>query len=614
MGQVNLDGGMGYTSVDRQFRPRFNVDTRGGGLYGYSPGYTNIGMFMPFAIEQDEAILFLDARGVVTHDGGGGANAGAGWRWWMEDVDRIVGLSAWYDFDSGHRSSYSQIGLSFESLGRFVDYRVNGYIPIGTQSYMINSSVDPTDISFGVNDILFRRTNIAEQTYTGFDAEVGGPVPVLGRYGVNAYAGGYHFLGNGGRGGSFTGVSGRFMAQINEDVSFGVQVTDDHQFGTNTQFQVFVTLPDGAPSRWLRNPRVQDRLTESVYRQYRVMASTDTYSTFDQAINPRDGLPYFVTHIDPNLTAPGNGTLENPFNSIAVYNGQSVPAQQQSDIIYVRPRTDGSNTNLDTAPTFTLYDSQRLLSTSVAHTFTSTNFPNIVHTLPVPTGFANGDPLPMLFNSTGGDVVTFAPGNIRCIEVSGFDLTGSATGSGIVGTDNQMVLINRNNIHDGLFGVRLTDLHGTGGAASEIIDNNFHDNIIDGFHVTNTGAPPLEIIVLGNTFFNNGDDGMQLDANAGSIIGGVIGLADIPASDGPPPTPAVVRSNTFDSNVTSGLHLTADGGTLDFQTVTATTDYGISNNGFYRQAGTGLLVDSTNNSTVLLNIFANRFGGDPLTP
>ena len=197
MGQVNLGGGMGYTNVARQFRPRVNIDTRGGGLYGYSPGYTNIGMFMPYAIEDDSAILFLDARGVVTHDGRGGANVGAGWRWWMQDIDRVVGLSAWYDFDGGHSANYNQIGLSFESLGRYVDYRVNGYIPIGARSTTLSSTVDVTDTLFQGNSLVFRRTNVAEQTYTGFDAEVGGPLPVIGRYGVNGYVGGYHFLGNG---------------------------------------------------------------------------------------------------------------------------------------------------------------------------------------------------------------------------------------------------------------------------------------------------------------------------------------------------------------------------------------------------------------------------------
>ena len=460
-GVVNLgNSGMSYTDVDRQFRPRFKIDTRGGGMYGYELGNTSLGMFVPFQIEGDTAILFLDARGMVTHDGSGGANIGAGWRWWMEDIDRIVGLSAFYDNDNGQRGKYNQIGLSFESLGRYVEYRVNGYIPIGTKETFVSSSVDSSTLAFQENSLVFSRTNVAEQTYTGFDAEVGGPLPVVGRYGVNGYVGGYHLIGNGAKGGTATGASGRFMAQLNEDVSFGMQFTDDNVFGSNTQFQVFVTLPDGVPSRWLRNPRVQDRMTQSVYRQNRVLAHVDTYTTYDKAINPSNNLPYFVTQIDPNLTAAGNGTIETPFDSIAQYNAQGLAQQQHSDILYVRPRNDGSSTNLNTKDTLTLFNGQRLLSTAVPHTLQTTNFPDREFLLPSPTGFPVGGAKPMLFNSSEGDVITFAPG-ATSLEVSGFDITGSATGNGIAGAGNSFVSINNNIIHDALNGVLLTNMSGT---------------------------------------------------------------------------------------------------------------------------------------------------------
>ena len=462
MGQVNLGGtGPGsYTKYDRTFRPRINVDTRGGGLYGYEPGYTNLGMFLPYTIEDDTAILFGDVRAIVTHDGKGGANVGAGWRWWMEDVDRIVGLSAWYDFDAGHAQSYDQIGLSFESLGRFVDFRTNGYMPIGKRDHTLGTVLDSTNTNFIGNGLFFNRTTRAEQTFTGFDTEVGGPVPLLGRYGVNGYLGGYHFIGNGQLGGSVTGLSTRLMAQVNEDVSVGVQLTDDNVFGTNVQAQVFVTLPEGTPSRWLRNPRVQDRLTSSVFRQFRVLAKVDTFDVPEAAINPKDGQPYFVTHIDPNGAATGAGTIANPLNSIAAYNNLSLAQRQQSDIIYVRPRADDTNTNLDTGATLgtlTLFNGQRLLTTSVQNQFASNVITGGFGFLP---GFVAGAELPNIFNSTGGDVVTLAANATQCIEVSGFDITGSATGNGIQGSNNTWVAINNNNIHDALNGVVLTDVHG----------------------------------------------------------------------------------------------------------------------------------------------------------
>ncbi len=597
VGQVSLGEGLGYTKVDRQFRPRFNVDTRGGGLYGYNPGYTNMGMFVPFAIEGDTAILFLDGRGMVTHDGRGGANLGGGWRWWKEDIDRIFGLSAWYDYDNGHRSDYSQIGLSFESLGRYIDYRANGYIPIGTRSHLLSSTVDATDTLFQGNCLAFRRTNVAEQSYTGFDAEMGGPLPVIGRYGVNGYVGGYHFMGNGIASGSFTGVSGRFMAQINEDVSFGVQVTDDHVFGTNTQFQVFVALPDGVPSRWLRNPRVQDRLTQSVYRQGRVMAHTDTYSTFDKAINPKDGLPYFVTHINPNAGPVGNGTFENPFHSIAAYNGQlPIPAaQQKSDIIYVSPRADGTSTNLDTTPTFTLYDGQRLLSTSVAHTFMSTNFPGLIHNLP---GFVP-DLLPKLVNSAGGDVITLAPGNVQCLEVSGFDIQGSAGGSGISGINNSFVLINRNEIHDSFNGINLVNL--TNGISPSVIDSNIlRDNISDGFHLLNIGGPSVTTLrLINNTAYGNGDDGFDIAADIGSTVGGLI--------DGNSTLPPLGATTNGDD----GLALSSIGGTLLFNNPLALpVAQQIRNNVFSNNSGDGVFVDVTAGGNADLLFLANTIAGN----
>ncbi len=627
MGQVNLGGtGPGnYSNYDRTFRPRINVDTRGGGLYGYEPGYTNLGMFLPYTIEDNTAILFGDVRAIITHTGKGGANVGAGWRWWMEDLDRIVGLSAWYDFDAGHVHSYDQIGLSFESLGRFVDFRTNGYMPIGKRDHMLGTVLDSTNTNFIGNGLFFNRTTSAEQTYTGFDTEVGGPVPLLGRYGVNGYLGGYHFVGNGQLGGSVTGVSTRLMAQVNEDVSVGVQLTDDNVFGTNVQAQVFVTLPEGTPSRWLRNPRVQDRLTSSVFRQFRVMAKVDTFDVPEAAINPKDGLPYFVTHIDPNGAATGTGKFGNPLNSIAAYNNLSLAQRQQSDIIYVRPRTDDTNTNLDTGATLgtlTLFNGQRLLSTSVQNQFASNVITGGFGFLP---GFVAGAELPNIFNSTGGNVVTLAPNATQCIEVSGFDITGSATGNGIQGSNNTWVAITNNDIHDALNGVLLTNTTGVGGMAAVISDNSFHDNLNDGFRLVNTAAAPLELRMLGNSAIDNGDDGAEITVTGGGPL--VLTVGETTNADGTTKNPSVYSSNgdngmeinvtnstiagriadsTFNQNTNDGLRMDLDASTANFRD--PLLGYAITGNEFAANTGSGVEINAINASTLGLSITANNFG------
>ena len=619
----------GMSSVDRIFTPRVNIDSRGGDLYGYQAGYTNIGIFAPYKLDED-SILFVHGMGMITYDSRGGATVGTGWRHWMEGLDRIVGFSVWFDFDNGHAQPYQQVGLSFESLGRYVDYRVNGYIPISNADHVLYSQLTPNAVLYG-SGIGLIRNNTVEQSYTGFDAETGGPVPFLGRYGLNAYIGGYYFTGNGQKGGDFTGVSGRLLSQINEDVQFGVQVTDDHVFGLNTQFQVFVNLPSGKPGRWFRNPRVHDRLVQNVFRQNRVIAKTSSYTTTDIAINSSTHRPYFVANINPNLATGGNGQANSPFNSIAQYEALSLAQRQQYDTILVQARTDASNTNLDTTKTLELFSGQHLLSTSMAHTFTAANLPGETLTMP---GYTGGS-APKLFNSTGGDVITLVGGNALGMEVSGFQITGSATGNGIRGNNNFAVNINNNEILKGLNGVSLTNLSGTftsgiyptgkipAGSEAQFTNNNIHDNVSDGINVTNHGSPPfvnpLEVLVQGNTFNKNGNSGLKLNAEAGASIGGLIGGTSTAAVG---TTPAVVAPNTFSNNLQNGLELVANGGTLNFKTpstaavpviptgMTLVTPpaFGVINNVFTANTLDGLHIYTTNNSVSTFNVVNNNFG------
>lgn len=525
-GGVNPGGYFGVTPVDRVFQPKFNVDSRGGGLY-YGGGYTNIGAFIPYAIESDEAIVFLDARGLLTYDNqGGGANVGIGWRWWMREYDRITGLSAWYDNSNGGIGpNFNQIGLSFESLGRYVDYRVNGYIPAGQHDHAGASSLASTASCLG-NNIVFQRTTQVAQAYTGFDAEVGGPLPLVGRYGVNAYVGGYHFMGAGQAGGSFTGASGRFISQINEDVSFGVQWTKDHTFGFNTQFQVFVALPDGMPSKWLRNPTVKDRLTTSVFRQFRAITHIDEVKTNEAAINPVTNKPYFVAFIDPNMTTAGAGTDENPFNSIAQYNSLTAAQKAAYDVIVVDGRTDGKSTNLDTglgtaAPALglQLMNNQHLWGGGIAHTFATPDG----KTFSFQCSTSASTPILVNEQVAGGNVITLANNN----EVSGLTINGAtplgvqnygivSQAGGITGGFN----INKNTFINNQMGVMLTH----SGNALGILDTNtvvggpatgsavgFQSN--RGFDVTQTSGT-LDLLAQKNTI--SGVKGE--DANGNGVL------------------------------------------------------------------------------------------------
>jgi hypothetical protein len=568
IGYGNGGGGGSYfpfTNVNNRYQPRYNVDNRGGGLYGYTGGYTTVGAFVPFSVDaDDEAIFFVDGRGLITYDNqGGGANVGAGWRWWMREFDSVVGLSTWYDNSNGGIGpNFNQIGLSFEYLSRYVDYRINGYIPVGSKDHIGASALASTASCMG-NNIVFQRTTQVAQAYTGFDIETGGPLPLIGRYGVNGYIGGYHFMGTGQAGGSFTGVSGRWLSQINEDVSFGMQVTSDHTFGLNTQFQVFVTLPDGMPSRWMRNPTVQDRMTQSVFRQFRAITHTDAVKSYEAAINPLTNKPYFVAFINPNLTTGGSGTDENPFNSIAQFNSLTAPQRASYDVILVNGRIDGTSTNLDTglgtaAPALGLQlsNNQHLWGANMVHDFVTPN-----GTFQFQCSDVSTTPILVNEQTTGGNVITLANHN----EVSGFKINGAtplgtqnygirSQAGGITGGFN----INNNNFINTLSAVQLTH---SGSAVGQLVNNTvtggpatgsaigFQSNA--GFEVTQT-AGTLGLLVQGNTI----TDVKGEDANGNGVLD--------PGED-------TNGNATLDMGI--GMHFIATGGTavIDANDPTNTT-------------------------------------------
>lgn len=630
------NGFFNMTPVETWFAPRFYVDSRAGVLYGYQESFTNLGGFVPYFFEEN-AMLYADARGMLGYDGRGGANLGLGWRYYMPELDRFIGANLWYDFDASHTRSYNQVGVGFESIGRYFDLFLNGYIPVGGDQNILSTALVGQG-QFSGNMLLLDRYNEVESAYTGFDAQIGGPMPIFGRYGLQGYTGFYFFTNS--NAGDFTGVSGRLAWQVNEDWNIAVNFSDDHTFGTNTQMQISMTLPDGKPSRWLRPLSVRERMMKSTQRNYRVTVEHDIQVVQEAAINPKDGNPYFIVHVDPNVAGngvnAGSGTVEDPYNQLTQFDQLAFTDKSAVDIIFVKPRTDGSSINLDDG--VTLLTGQRLLSNSVAHTFEVAQNPGVLYPL---GDVVPGQALPVLSNTTGGNVVTFADGAVM-IEVSGFTINGSATGSGIVGTNNSMININNNVIQNGRNGIALTNLTGFGSAmdASYITNNIIRNNTLDGINISNSGVGPLDLVIANNAptaidydgildtdtdgdgvndtsapdsldgdgdFSNdgilaNGDDGIDINLDAGSRmnllltqnrIGGQIvddtAMTTTNAGNGG-------NGVEIDLTANSSLYARISGNTPG----TSPVNYGISNNG-----GDGVRISADNSTIDMLNQVAD---------
>ncbi|MGE3316145.1 MAG: inverse autotransporter beta domain-containing protein, partial [Planctomycetaceae bacterium] len=186
-GQTRMQDTVGY-AVSDPFGPIFHVEGNFGDGLGYDTGYWGGGLMLPYFTVPGKGLFFGAIEGSGTDDSGIVMNLGGGYRQYAPGWDRIFGVSGWYDFDSGHEDDYSRMGVSFESLGKYLDLRANGYFLLDTDSKEISNGL-VGDPFFRQNFIIGLRQIITEIPYHGADFEVGGPVPVLGRYGLYAHAG-----------------------------------------------------------------------------------------------------------------------------------------------------------------------------------------------------------------------------------------------------------------------------------------------------------------------------------------------------------------------------------------------------------------------------------------
>ena len=421
--------GVGYAAAQDVTQILYRAQHTSGKIYGADQGYTSLNAFIPLGNSGGDALWYIQPRANVTNDGAGMANVGVGYRFYTPDDDRVWSSTFWWDGDGGHHTWYNQLGAHFSSVGKYLSWRGGFALPVGSTNDAWGRQV--SDIFFIDDGIGFNVASRFETAYQRYDIEAATPIPYFGRYGWEVGVGMYYL--NAPDADESLGVSARVEAQVTEDFWINTLVTSDEIFGGNVSLNMELTLPDGAPSRWFRPKRVRDALTASDKRNYRVAAHTKTVMTQERAIDPQDGQPIRVAHINPNLVAPGDGTVQSPFQSVFEFDSLDDLTQGTYDIIFVRRRIDGTDTNLNT--TVTLFDGQRLLGDGTLplngrHTFQALVNGNLgTFVLPDQTAGA----LPLLSNSgaPGQDVITLANGN----EVSGFIIDGTNTAAAIRGTN-----------------------------------------------------------------------------------------------------------------------------------------------------------------------------------
>ena len=583
----------------------FDVRHMSGSGVGYQNGYSQIGAFTPFWLNED-AFIAPNTRLLLTDNSGVGVNAGLIARRYDSGRDRIWGVNGYYDSDvTKFGNRYNQLGIGVESLGQFFDIRANGYLPTGVDKTIIAPVGLSNTPFFFENRIGFIGTRLMEQALRGGDIEAGVPVTPQTPW-LRAFAGGYAYQQDGGK--DPVGVRARLEAWVSNDLSLGVTTTWDRQFGSNVNFVADWRFSGFVPTRYFPQWTTRERMLMPVQRQWRITAGNYNEQVNILAFNPRDNQPYFVVWVDNSKVAPGDGTFEHPFTTLPNTVPNTVP-DKTTDLVLVRR---GNTT--EAAPlngSITLPDFARMLGEGKPHIFDAYGdfgpFHVAINDQVLPdaafNAAANANRYPFLTNTNaglnGGDIIRVGSHN----EVSAFVLEG-ATGTAISGNNVAGFHLNNLEIANNIGGgIRLQNATGTGPVTLDGqtinggVITNINRNPVAGWSFAGTG---LGDNALGGIFVDTGAAGLNLavtnvamNANPLSQLFGI----NLQAGNGPLTT---TLTNVQTDGIAPGLGNTTAGIILGEtgQALTAT----LTNVSAINNTGDGLQVTGTGTGSILATI------------
>lgn len=602
----NFSGGVSFGGSYFQL-----LNVAGNGV-GWRNGFTQIGGLTPLWVNED-LVIAANGRLLITDNQQIGGSIGGIVRHYQEDWDRILGGNAFFDVDrSPFDNRYRQGGFGIESLGQWWDFRANGYIPTENGAGFVQAVGLGQDPFFFQHRIVFGGVGLFEQTLYGGDFEFGVPVTPETPW-LRAYSGMYAYRGNG-RGVDPVGYRGRVEGWVADDLSVGMTVTYDKQFGTNLNANVNFLFSGWKPTRWFPNFTTRDRMLSPVQRNWRIATSQYNEKVNVLAYNPRTNQPYFVTWVDNSnpLPGPGDGTFENPLHAMP-------PNSPPADLILVN---EGNTSNLNPLnSSIQLFDFQRMLGEGRAHQFDAYahfgnfNVPLQTFTLP---GFTDSGNYPWLDSLS--NTVTLANDN----EVSAFNLV-RALGAGINNTvlgSNNFNLNHLNLISNNNGGINLRNATGLG-----LINTVNATNNTDGGIIIDSGAAPLVLNIsdtnANSTLLGVQNAGITLRANNGPIFANLANVhADnndgvgIELRETASSMTAVLNNVTATNNGGTGLLAVGVGGIIDLSLTNVNTSNNLGRGIDVNGLNTDITFAATNlidNSNTLANINFDLAGGSTLT-
>lgn len=210
------------------------------GVVGEGYGHDNreasfSGFFASEIGPEDNWVPFLDVRGHYLAHHRWAANAGLGLRWLDRCNSLVWGGNVFYDYREGKHKPFNQVGLGIEVLSACWDFRLNGYIPVGTRV----RSGDTEFFYYPGN--YFASCTSKEESLTGLDAEVGTTLFCCSDISFYAAVGTYYFRSE--HRNNIWGGSTRLAVLFSEYVSLEARITYDNEFNLKAQGILQLTIP-----------------------------------------------------------------------------------------------------------------------------------------------------------------------------------------------------------------------------------------------------------------------------------------------------------------------------------------------------------------------------------
>lgn len=495
------------------FGPQLMFETNIDNGLGFNEAYHRANARLPYHVVPGNSVLIGDLSASMTNNGTDLYNFGLVWRNYDAMRNRVFGWNAFFDIDDGRgNSTWKRVGVGVESLGKYIDFRANGYFVQGDDTRLLSDSL-VGDLALAGNNIFRIRNQTRDNAYSGADAEVGGPVPYLGRRGINAYLGGYYLDNDMGH--ETLGFSSRIEALVTESTSVNVHYTNDDTFGVNSWVSIAYTIPNYGERKIFQAKNVRDRLADPVVRSSRVHSNIDVVNVPEAVVNAKTGSAYNVVYVDPNAAAVGTGTFESPYSTLqlaATNNNAAI------DIIRVAPNADDSGSNLTVNGGLSLFDNQALISNVIDYTlFVENSVPFMIPGVATDTNLG-----PLISNPTmgaGDSVVQVTNCNtVWGMRIDGANAAGTVFGTGI---SNPLPLedlkIGHNTFTNYRNAVNLQNVSG-----DVVMEDNTATGLAgaseSGLVLTTSTGSLTNLLVRNNTVNNNSLTGISVTAGPNSTL------------------------------------------------------------------------------------------------